>query len=84
MTTTIKDIITLLDNADVGYNYILLDNLLKKLDDTDLEVLKYIFNDIKDDLNEYDIGYEAGKDVGYSNGYSEGYDDGMRHEDYGT
>lgn len=80
MTTTIKDIIVFLDNADVGYNYILLDNLLKKLDDTDLEVLKYILKDVRDDLNEYDIGYEAGKDAGYN----EGYDDGMQHEDYGT
>lgn len=75
MTTTIKDITTLLDNADVGYNYILLDNLLKKLDTTDLEVLKYILEDINKNSHAY--GYRDGKDEGYSNGYSEGYDDGF-------
>lgn len=82
MTTTIKDITNLLDNEEVIYNCILLDNLLKKLDDTDLEVLKYILEDIKDDLNEYDLGYESGKDDGYNKEYTEGYDDGMQHEDY--
>lgn len=84
MTTTTKDITNLLDDAYVTYNCILLDNLLKKLDDTDLEVLKYVLEDINENSNAYEDGYRNGKDEGYSNGYSNGYDDGMQHEDYGT
>ena len=82
MTTAINDIKDLANLRCSSIHFLELDRLLKKLDNTDLEVLYDILEEC----------YEAGENEGlykleqrcqehYDKGYSDGYDDGYSTEE---
>ena len=82
MTTTTKDTTDLVDLRCSSIHFLELDTLLKKLDNTDLDVLYDMIEET----------YEAGEGEGlykleqrcqehYDKGYSEGFDDGLSTEE---
>jgi len=77
MTTTSKDITTLLDEKCISYRDSELQRLLEKLDYDDLSLLHYLLSDTV--LDEYNRGY----DNGYERGWQEGYDQALREAEEG-
>lgn len=82
MTTTFKDIELLLDSNSIPYNITTLGWMLKKLDNTDLDLLYDMLEEC----------YESGEHEGtykmeqrcqehYNKGYADGYDDGYSTEE---
>lgn len=81
MTTTTSDIKNFVNLHCSSIHFLELDSLLKKLDNTDLDVLYYMLKET----------YEAGESEGiyrleqkcqehYDQGYTDGYDDGYSTE----
>lgn len=82
MTTTTSDIKDLVNLYCSSIHFLELDRLLKKLDNTDLDVLYYMLKET----------YEAGESEGiyrleqkcqehYDKGYEDGYEDGYPMEE---